>query len=405
MDTAVEAEQIAAGVALNGYYSMFEEQGLASEHFNDQRLRDIVKVYEKYPNATPMRVQSKTGCQLADLSRLMDNGFSVELLPDAAERVIEAWKVRSIKDTCNRLSEGHVTVNDAVLKLQQVDTYGAQKTEKPTAQWGEYTDALEDIYKSGGEEAGLSTGIPLLDKAYFSLQPGTVHVVAARPGGGKTAIALQLAINTTKTDRCHFFSYEMSQRRLMDRIAGNLAKVNMRMFKSSPTDKMAERVAGSMAKNSNVMNRLSISECYGWSFGDLKRQALLLAKQGVKMFVLDYLQIVKAPAGRYSSRSEEVAKLSAGVAELARLTKTVWIVLVQANRELDKRAPYMSDLKESGAIEADADTVAFLVPSETQGIIEHHLLKNRDGFTGTTKLIFNKSTQSFHEPEPSSQPG
>lgn len=397
MDGSIAAERVAVGVALNGYFHLFDEHGLTSEQFSDLNLKSIIKVYEEKPSATQMLVHQKTKIDLASISKLIDEGFSVELLPEAAETIIDLWKTRTIKAVCKEISDGHKSVEEGVVELQQADSYGAAKVEKPTDQWASYTDTLERIYNSGGEQPGIATGIASLDRAYFHLAPKTVHVIAARPGGGKTALALQIAINVSTNDRAHFFSYEMSRQRLMDRITGNLAKVNMQMFKANPSDTLAAKITSAMAKNSKTMNRLSIDECYGWDFPKLKRQAIILAKQGVKLFILDYLQIMRAPRGRYHSRAEEVAKLSGAIAELARVTGTVFIVLVQANRELDKRAPFMSDLKESGAIEADADTVAFLVPAEEPGITQHHLLKNRDGFTGITRLIFNKSTQQFSE--------
>jgi replicative DNA helicase len=271
---------------------------------------------------------------------------------------------------------------------------------------------IEDYHQRQGKLGGLATGFMDLDRMTDGLHEGEMIVIAARPSMGKTSLAMNVVEHVVTQARVPVavFSLEMTAEALVMRMMSSLARVNSRNirdgFLSERDFARLTTAAGQLAKAP-----LFIDDSSGLSILQLRAKARRMAQQhGIKLFVIDYLQLLHSTARRAENRQQEIADISNGVKALAKELKVPVIVLSQLNRELEKdknRKPRLSDLRESGAIEQDADLVALLYkPSsgddddspgpEADGIPVNLLIaKQRNGPTGDVNLTFLKSYTRF----------
>ena len=271
---------------------------------------------------------------------------------------------------------------------------------------------IEMYHQRQGQLGGIATGFVDLDKMSDGLHEGEMIVIAARPSMGKTSLAMNIAEHVATSLRLPVgvFSLEMTAEALVMRMMSSLARVNSRNirdgFLSERDFAKLTTAAGQLAKAP-----LFIDDASGLSVLQLRAKARRLHQQhGIKLFVIDYLQLLHSTARRAENRQQEIADISNGIKALAKELKVPVIVLSQLNRELEKdknRKPRMSDLRESGSIEQDADLVALLYkpnvpddddgPSVEQDAVPVNLLiaKQRNGPTGDVHLTFLKSCTRF----------
>ena len=272
----------------------------------------------------------------------------------------------------------------------------------------ETTETKSEAYKSG-EVTGIPTGYTDLDSILGGLQKNDLIIVAARPSVGKTAFALNIAQNVAvKTNETvAVFSLEMSAQQLVTRMVsaeGNLDASKLRMGDMAADDwsKMAE--AAGVLGGANIL----IDDSPGITVHDIRSKCRRLKKQeGLGLIVIDYLQLIASTGkGRGSeNRQQEVSEISRTLKHLARELDVPVIALSQLSRGVEQRQdkrPMMSDLRESGSIEQDADIVAFLYrddyynqESEKRNIIEIIIAKQRNGPVGTVELVFLKQFNKF----------
>jgi replicative DNA helicase len=259
---------------------------------------------------------------------------------------------------------------------------------------------------------GLSTGFADLDKMTSGLHGGEMIVVAARPSVGKTSFAMNVAESVSIDQKLPVgvFSLEMSSESLVLRMLCSRARVNMRNVRDGF---LAERdfpkitsAAGKMAAAP-----LFIDDTAGLSILQLRAKARRMWQQyGVKLFVIDYLQLLHSTNRRADNRQQEIADISNGIKALAKELNVPVIVLAQLNRSMEKegfRRPRMSDLRESGAIEQDADLIGLLYDpnkkdeeedapqdNDTKSIVLY-IAKQRNGPVGDVNLTFMKSFTRF----------
>lgn len=259
--------------------------------------------------------------------------------------------------------------------------------------------------RKAGSVSGLATGYYDLDDKTAGLQNGELVILAARPSQGKTALALALARNISilNGEPILFVSLEQSRVELADRLMCCQAKVDMHQLRSGrlgsgEMQKLIE--AGGALRSAPFLIDDAAGQGMGRIAANARRWRL---KKGIKLVVVDYLQLV-APDDHRSPRQEQVAGISRRLKHLARELNVPVLALAQLNRGLEDRQghiPRLSDLRESGSIEADADTVILLHrpdyydPNEQPGIIELHLSKQRNGPTGKVTLTFEKQYQRF----------
>jgi replicative DNA helicase len=257
----------------------------------------------------------------------------------------------------------------------------------------------------GGMPKGISVGFIDIDH-YFKPGPGDLIIVAARPSMGKTAFVLDVARNfAVKNDQAvMIFSLEMTAEQLVGRMISAQSGVESKKKRLTSTETM--RVTKSSGDIS--ASPLYIDETPAISIGEIKARARSLARKvPISLIIVDYIQLV-TPTRQSDNRSTEVGEISAGLKAIAREINCPVIALSQLNRAVEQRndrRPLMSDLRESGSIEQDADVVSFLyreeyyakdrTPSELVGVAEFIIGKNRNGPTGSVRLSFNSSLPRF----------
>lgn len=267
---------------------------------------------------------------------------------------------------------------------------------------------MEKGKRNEGEILGLTTGFPSMDKKLLGMQAGQMIIIAARPAMGKTAFALNLAVNSAKASNLPVmvYSYEMLSPELSGRLLSSEANVDSRKLRTNDYNDVDMRnIATAIRTLSNVP--VFINDSAGTTLLDIKSQARKVkTDQGLGMIIIDYLQLMK-PHVQKSSREQEIAEISRGIKELAKELKCPIIALSQLNRSATSRTdrrPQLQDLRESGSIEQDADIVMLIHREEyydenspKKGIAEIIIAKNRAGEQGTVELAWIASQTKFAE--------
>lgn len=272
---------------------------------------------------------------------------------------------------------------------------------------------IEDFHQRQGMLTGVGTGFADLDKMTSGLHGGEMVVIAARPSMGKTSLAMNIAEYVAIEQRLPVgvFSLEMTSESLVLRMLCSRSRVNLRNVREGfLAERDFPKLTGSAGKLAN--SPLFIDDSSALSILQLRAKARRMWQQyGIKLFVIDYLQLLHSTARRAENRQQEIADISSGIKSLAKELSVPVIVLSQLNRELEReknRKPRLSDLRESGAIEQDADVVGLLYkPSsgddeESGGAAEEDavpvnllIAKQRNGPTGDVNLTFLKSYTRF----------
>ena len=272
---------------------------------------------------------------------------------------------------------------------------------------------IEEYHQRQGMLTGLSTGFTDLDKMTSGLHGGEMIVIAARPSMGKTSLAMNIAEAVAVDQKLPVgvFSLEMTSESLVLRMLCSRSRVNLRAIRDGfLAERDFPKLTGAAGKLAN--SPLFIDDSPGLSILQLRAKARRMSQQhGIKLFVIDYLQLLHSTARRAENRQQEIADISNGVKSLAKELNVPVIVLSQLNRELEKdknRKPRLSDLRESGAIEQDADLVGLLYKpnsgdddeaggGQEQEAVPVNLLiaKQRNGPTGDVNLTFLKTYTRF----------
>jgi replicative DNA helicase len=275
----------------------------------------------------------------------------------------------------------------------------------------EAINVLEKWHQNQGALTGLSFGLSDLDRMTSGMHGGEMIVFAARPSLGKTSLAMQIAEHLAVGHKIPVavFSLEMSSQSLVLRMLCSQARVNVRSLREgffSERDFPKLTVAASKL----AASPLHIDDTPGLSILQLRAKARRMWQQhGIKLFVIDYLQLLNSTNRRAENRQQEIADISNGVKALAKELDVPVIVLAQLNREIEKeknRKPRMSDLRESGAIEQDADLIGMLYrPGDADDAgestqretveVDLEIVKQRNGPTGPVHLQFFKTYTRF----------
>ena len=258
-------------------------------------------------------------------------------------------------------------------------------------------DRLEELAESGSDIAGLSTGLHDLDRKINGLNKSDLLLIAARPGMGKTSLALNVALNVAKsTDKTvAFFSLEMSREQLATRLLSNESFVDNQKL---TTGKLDEEDWGKLSLASSALSQTDIRVDDNPAITVAEMNAKCRRLDNLGLVVIDYLQLMTAAAPGKSgeNRVTVVSEISRALKIMAKELNVPVICLSQLSRANESRTdkrPMLSDLRESGAIEQDADSVMFIYRddyynenSEEKNIAECIVAKNRHGETGTVKL-------------------
>lgn len=271
----------------------------------------------------------------------------------------------------------------------------------------------EEVARAGGETQGVPTGFPSLDRMLMGLREGQLVIIGARPAVGKTSFALNLALNAAASGyTVGFFSLEMSGKEIAQRFICAHAQVNMSNFRTgriSPQEWANINEATEELSNLDIL----IDDTPGTTVTEIRAKARrMLHNKEKAIIILDYLQLVSPPAGRRAeSRAVEVSEMSRALKIMAKELAVPVVSLSQLSRQVESRTgkrPQLSDLRESGSIEQDADIVMFLDRSSSEqeatrddrpdeGITRIVLAKNRSGPIGDVDLVFMPASTKFFE--------
>lgn len=269
---------------------------------------------------------------------------------------------------------------------------------------------IEQLYETKGQLTGLDTGFKDLNLSTNGFQKGDLIIVAARPSMGKTAFALNLAANAAKGSeaRVALFSLEMPKEQLVMRMMTSEAHVDAtRVRKGELEDADWPKLMAAADRLSQL--GIFIDDKPAQSTYEIRAKCRRLAKDGgLDLVVVDYLQLMRG-SDRLNSREQEISEISRSLKALAKELGIPVIALSQLNRSLENRTnkrPIMSDLRESGAIEQDADVISFIYrdvvynpDTEDQNVAEIIIAKQRNGPIGTVRLSFINSQTRFEDLE------
>ncbi|HOO77446.1 MAG TPA: replicative DNA helicase [bacterium] len=274
-------------------------------------------------------------------------------------------------------------------------------------------EQVESLQRSAGMLTGVGTGFKTIDSMTCGLQPSDLVVLAARPSMGKTALALNIAEHAAVRDKVPvgIFSLEMSRQQLVMRLLCAHARVNAQNLRQGFLSQQGlEKLVHACSALSDAP--IYIDDNPGMNNLEIRAKARIMkAKFDVGLIVIDYLQLMQAAGTRPDSRQQEVSDISRSLKALARELDIPVLVLSQLNREAEGRRdhkPMLSDLRESGAIEQDADVVFLLMrPAvypdlmdnrpEDKNLAYLNLAKQRNGPTGERKLVFLEDYTRFEE--------
>ncbi len=359
---------------------------------------------------------------IAYLSQLQDAVPSAANLSYYLDIVREKHLLRKLITTCSGVVgkvydyEGNVEelldeVEKEVLRVNESRAQGGNLPIKTLV--GKAVEKIQNYFDRKGALDGLATGFMDLDKMTDGLHGKEMIVIAARPSMGKTSLAMNIAEHVALELNLPVgvFSLEMGAESLIMRMMCSLARVNMRNIRDGF---MAETDFPKLTSAAGRLSRapLFIDDTAGLSILQLRARARRMAQQhGIKLFVIDYLQLLNSTARRsQENRQQEIADISSGIKALAKELDVPVIVLSQLNRELEKdksRKPRLSDLRESGSIEQDADLVGLLYKPdagddedgnavESDGVPVNLLIaKQRNGPTGDVHMTFLKPYTRF----------
>ena len=327
--------------------------------------------------------------------------------------------LRKLIETSNEISNSSYTENGPVNEiLDYAESKIYQVTQKrKTSEFRNIQDVvfkaqsdLEKLSENKNEITGLATGFYEFDKLTSGLHENELYIIAARPGMGKTAFALNIATyvarNTNKN--VAIFNFEMSAEQLVNRMLSSIGQINFSRFRNGNFDnndwkRLSEAVT--VLADTNI----KIDDTPGVTIADIRSKCRRLASKenGLGLVVIDYLQLITGSSRNQANRQQEVAEISRGLKTMAMELKCPVIALAQLSRAVEGRPdkrPLMSDLRESGSIEQDADLVGFLyrddyynkeAMNKEASITEFIIGKNRNGPTKTVEFLFKGNTVTF----------
>src|SRR5690625_4664342 len=354
---------------------------------------------------------------LAELANIVPTAANVEYYAQIVEersllrRLIQA-STDIISDTYEESDEVSNLLDNAEQKILEVSE------RKNRSGFTKISDVLRDsmeeidqLYKNDEEITGLSSGYRALDLMTAGLHEDELIILAARPGVGKTAFALNIAqnIGTSTNENVAIFSLEMGATQLVNRMLCAEGTINANHLRTGQlTEEEFEKLFVAMGSLSKA--NIFIDDTPGIRVSEIraKSRRLMQERGGIGLIIIDYLQLIEG-SGR-ESRQQEVSEISRQLKKLAMELNVPVIALSQLSRSVEQRQdkrPILSDLRESGSLEQDADIVAFLYREdyyraeedeeevEEDNVVEVLIEKNRSGARGTVKLLFIKEYNKF----------
>ena len=429
----IEAEESVLGACFLSKYALQKAcENLTPDSFYDEKNGKIFAamnalVEEKTPiDITTITSYLKKNNQLTEVGGVEYLTEVLNFVPTASnidyyiKNVEDASILRSLIETATEIaSEGYrtdETVNE-ILDNSEKKILNIVKNRK-SSEFRSIKDILqktqadlERLSEHKGEVTGLATGWYDVDKLTTGLHPNELIIIAARPAMGKTAFALNLATHAAMTQdkSIALFNLEMSAEQLAMRIISSLGQLEgFKLRTGNLMNNDWKRINEAVSQLSNT--NLVMDDTPGITIGEIRAKCRRLAssEKGLGLVVIDYLQLISGGKNYGANRQQEVSDISRSLKTLAMELQVPVIALSQLSRSVESREdkrPIMSDLRESGSIEQDADIVAFLYRDDyykkearnedNTSIVELIIGKHRNGPTATVELLFKKNTSTF----------
>lgn len=429
----IEAEQSVLGACFLSKYALQKAcESLTPDSFYDEKNGKIFSAMNALVDEkTPIDITTVTGYlkknnQLTEIGGVEYLTEVLNFVPTASnidyyiKNVEDASILRKLIETATDIaSEGYrtdETVNE-ILDNSEKKILNIVKNRK-SSEFRSIKDILqktqsdlERLSEHKGEVTGLATGWYDIDKLTTGLHPNELIIIAARPAMGKTVFALNLATHAAMTQdkSVALFNLEMSAEQLTMRILSSLGQVDgfkLRTGNLMNTDWKRINEAVSQLSSTNLV----MDDTPGITIGEIRAKCRRLAssEKGLSLVVIDYLQLISGGKNYGANRQQEVSDISRSLKTLAMELQVPVIALSQLSRSVEAREdkrPIMSDLRESGSIEQDADIVAFLYRDDyykkearnedNTSIVELIVGKHRNGPTATVELLFKKDTSTM----------
>lgn len=422
----IEAEQSILGALLIDKDSVIKiVQILRTEHFyrsNHQAIFSaILSLYERREPADvvtvadelrELKLLDKAGGEgyLADLVNLVPTVANVEAY---AKIVKDAYIRRSLVSLANNMSssafegagEVQELLGESEKKIFDLSQQHLTRDFLPIRDvLAESFDRIEELHRNQKKFRGIPTGFKDIDNMLAGLQDSNLIILAARPSVGKTSLALNIAQYVAVHERIPvgYFSLESSKEELVDRLLSSQSNVDgWKIMTGNLNEKELEMITEGMAILADAP--LFIDDTPGARILDMMTKARRLQmEQGVRLIIVDYLQL--AVSRNLENRVQEVTEISQAMKNIAREVKCPILVLSQLSRGVEQRGdgrPMLSDLRDSGSIEQDADVVMFLYRAdEEEKLAENHIklmiAKHRNGPTGEVDLVFRGDRTRFY---------
>lgn len=371
---------------------------------------DVITVYEDLERANP-----NNDITIAELSQIAQHGATSSMLMKYADSVCEKAKERALVSAINKAFEQATDqtckVSDRLARIvAMLDTVAQQSSSgRAPVRIGDlipgYLDKLQR-YADGEKVDAISTGVQKLDELLNGgWRNGKVYVIAARPSVGKSAIAQASAETAARAGMpAAMFSQEMTNEEMVDRAISRIGGVSMGFHNKPIGDSDQFNHALDAAAIASQIP-LFLFDQAGLRLADIASHARVLKrKHGLRLLAIDYLQLCQSVNPRLS-RHHQIEEISRGIKVLAKELEIPILLLSQLNREVEKRTPprpIMADLKESGAIEEDADAIIGMWPHEvgdSSTLIGFDVMKNRGGAKGSFGVRFVGKYQQWNDTE------
>lgn len=349
----------------------------------------------------------------------IDSGYVLGLSELEYTTVRAGWYAKNLKELANlrRLVDVGRELADDAIGMRGTSAELAAKVEERLAKETpvEEAESLAEILKktyenlqnhwANGGALGLSTGMQTLNKLTGGFRKSDLIILAARPSMGKTALALNFATFAARRHRVLLFSLEMSKMQLAERQLASKSRIPATKIREGNLNKKElSRLTGAMEELSDY--NLEVDDTRTVNLFELKRRARRAKRLGLDLIVIDYLQLIVGSKEYRGNRVQEISEISRGLKGIAGELEVPVLALSQLSRSVESRMdkrPLLSDLRESGSIEQDADIVMFLYREEYYNRnadaeeAEIIVAKNRNGATGHVNLLFDKECQIFRE--------
>lgn len=392
--------------------------GQLSPGRNSNLLATMIDLDNKKKAIDPLSIFERVGPNNIDrlggishMTELASGFFSVSKFDFYQTLIVDAFNERKKMEVAEELKNG-MDLGEAITKLSNIQDIGAEEDDGDIRE--ALVDVYEDIQNSTGELTGIPSGFRDMDKLTGGWKEGDLIIIGGRPSMGKTAYALNLMLNAAATparldgDIVAVFSLEMSKKQLLKRAAAMIGHLDMQEMKTAGKT-FTENDWNKLSMAVGFMNSSDVRIFdQGRDLNYIYRNVRKLRRKNPDRRILvlvDYLQLIVGSEKHQGNRTQEISEISRELKHMAREFKISVAALSQLSRNVEMRQdkrPMMSDLRESGQIEQDADIIQFLyrddyynAESEDSGITEIIMAKHRDGPTGTIKLAFVKEYGKF----------